>query len=164
MTCGLSVKLYFTWNCVGEPLTNVSVGYSPIHGVIKRITRSNWRKKRFKSDIKLREQWKLYIKTYNSPSESHQSYQHTTDSTHALSSLVAFSFYHGSKQWMFYLSLCTEADRRKSHNLLKLYHKTLYEGKYEVRYISSRDFFFQVQGSVLCPCFLLFSSIVSVNE
>ena len=68
--------------------------------------------------------------------------QHTTDSTHALSSLVSFSFYYGSKQWMFYLSLCTDADRGKSHNLLKLYHKTLYEGKYEVWYISCRDFFF----------------------
>ena len=29
---------------------------------------------------------------------------------------------------MFYLSLCTDADGGKSHNLLELYH----EGKYEV--------------------------------
>ena len=71
-----------------------------------------------------------------------QCYRHTTDSTHALSSLVAFSLYYGSKQWMLYLSLCTEADRGKSQNLLKLYHKTLYERKYEVWYVSSRDFFF----------------------
>ena len=33
---------------------------------------------------------------------------------------------------MFYLSLCTDADGEKSHNLLELYHETLYEGKYEV--------------------------------
>lgn len=84
----------------------------------------------------------LYIKIC-SPSEPCQAYQHTTDSTHALSSLVAFSLYYGSKQWMFYLSLCTDPDGGKSHNLLELYHKTLYEGKYEVWYISSTEFLLQ---------------------
>ena len=78
-----------------------------------------------------------------SPTEHRQSYQHTTDSTHALSSLVAFSLYYGGKQWMFYLSLCTDADGGKSHNLLELYHETLYEGKYEVWYISSTEFLLQ---------------------
>ena len=135
------------------------VGYSPMPCDVKSITRSNWRRKRL-SDIKSRS----YLKTYNSSSRPRQSYRHTTDSTHALSSLVAFSLYYGSKQWMFYLSLCTDADRGKSQTLLKLYHKTLFDGKYEVWYISSREFFFQVQGSVLCPCFLQFSSIVSVDE
>ena len=104
-----------------------------------------------------REQCKSYLKTYNSSSKPRQSYRHTTDSTHSLSSLVAFSLYYGRRQWMFYLSLCTDADRGKSHNLLKLYQKTLYEGKYEVwSCISSREFFSSSRIGALPMLFTIF--------
>ena len=66
------------------------------------------------------------------------------------------SFCYESKQWMFYLSLCAGADRGKSDNLLKLYHKTLYEGKYEVWYISSREFFFKYKNRYFAHAFYNF--------
>ena len=113
------------------------VGYSPIHCDVKSITRSNWQRKRL-SDIKSRTMQVVLnnILLLIQTSPILPTY-HRLDTRAELT--CSFSFYYGSKQRMFYLSLYTDADRGKSHNLLKLYHKTLYEGKYKVRScISSR--------------------------
>ena len=107
-----------------------------------------------------REQCKFIYKNMllNRTSPFLLTYHRRLDTRAELTALVAFSLYYGSKKWMFYLSLCTDTDGGKSHNLLELYHKTLYEGKYEVWFISSTEFFSQVQGSVSLP--MLFTIFV----